>query len=229
MLLVRDQGETLRKKGTGLYREKTKTQDRFKSSHHSCWFQNVTENSRRFWKVYIWLCHSAGLVFLCLLCVFLFCSQAVLKPFFFQQTAIKRNFSHRDKNVYQNESTKYTARKWKHESEIAQNEPGLFSCNFKGAGIREQTWAQGKKTRKKEDFLVSFWSSPMLDFALLQVEHLHLCAQPITYLIAVFFPCFSLFFKAREWVQVELALSQCFEFLWHASGKSEDRRGTPGC
>lgn len=199
MLLVRDQGETLRKKGIGLYREKTKIQDRFKSSHHSCWFQNVTETSRRFWKVYIWLCHAAGLFFLCLLCVFFILFAGSFKAFFFfQRTAIKRNFSHRDKNVYQNESTKYTARKWKHESEIAQNEPGLFSCNFKGAGIREQTWAQGKKTRKKEDFLVSFWSSPMLDFALLQVEHLHLCAQPITYLIAVFSPLLFSFFSKRE-------------------------------
>lgn len=94
---------------------------------------------------------------------FLFCSQAVLKPFFFQRTAIKRNFSHRDKNVYQNESTKYTARKWKHESEIAQNEPGLFSCNFKGAGIREQTWAQGKKNKKKKRiFLFLFGRLPCL-------------------------------------------------------------------
>lgn len=56
----------------------------------------------------------------------------------------------------------------------------------------------GKKQEKKEDFLVSFWSSPMLDFTLLQVEHLHLCVQPITYLIAVFFPCFSLFFQSER-------------------------------
>lgn len=56
---------------------------------------------------------------LCFLILFAGC----FKAFFFQRTAIKRNFSHRDKNVYQNESTKYTARKWKHESEIAQNEP----------------------------------------------------------------------------------------------------------
>lgn len=230
MLLVRDQGETLRKKGTGLYREKTKTQDRFKSSHHSCWFQNVTENSRRFWKVYIWLCHAAGLVFLCLLCVFLFCSQAVLKPFFFQRTAIKRNFGHRDKNVYQNESTKYTARKWKHESEITQNEPGLFSCNFKGAGIREQTWAQGKKTRKKRGFSCFFLVVSHAWFcSFTSRTPSSLCATNYVLDCCFFSPAFLFFFKAREWVQVELALSQCFEFLWHASGKSEDRRGTPGC
>lgn len=87
-----------------------------------------------------------------------------------------------------------------------------------------------KNKEKKEDFLVSFWSSPMLDFALLQVEHLHLCAQPITYLIAVFFPCFSLFFQSER-VSTGGISSQSvfFEFLWHASGKREDRRGTPGC
>lgn len=56
----------------------------------------------------------------------------------------------------------------------------------------------GKKQEKKEDFLVSFWSSPMLDFTLLQVEHLHLCVQPITYLIAVFFPLLFSFFSKRE-------------------------------
>lgn len=198
MLLVRDQGETLRKKGTGLYREKTKTQDRFKSSHHSCWFQNVTENSRRFWKVYIWLCHAAGLVFLCLLCVFLFCSQAVLKPFFFQRTAIKRNFSHRDKNVYQNESTKYTARKWKHESEIAQNEPGLFSCNFKGAGIREQTWAQGKKTRKKRGFSCFFLVISHAWFcSFTSRTPSSLCATNYV-LDCCFFPLLFSFFSKRE-------------------------------
>lgn len=199
MLLVRDQGETLRKKGTGLYREKTKTQDRFKSSHHSCWFQNVTENSRRFWKVYIWLCHAAGLVFLCLLCVFLFCSQAVLKPFFF--------FNELQLNVISaiaiRTSTKTNQLSIRRENEnmkvkLHKMSQAFFPVISRGLESGNKHELRGKKQEKKEDFLVSFWSSPMLDFALLQVEHLHLCAQPITYLIAVFSPCFSLFFQSER-------------------------------
>lgn len=57
------------------------------------------------------------------------------KPFF--HTAIKCNFSHRDKNVYQNESTEYGKKmktwKWNYSKWACP-----FSCNFKGAGIREQ-------------------------------------------------------------------------------------------
>lgn len=229
MLLVRDQGETLKKKGIGLYREKTKIQDRFKSSHHSCWFQNVTENSRRFWKVYIWLCHAAGLVFFCLFSVCFFLFAGSFKAFFFN--ALQLNVI---SAIAIRTSTKTNQLSIQRENEnmkvkLHKMSQAFFPVISRGleSGNKRELW--GKKQEKKEDFLVSFWSSPMLDFALLQVEHLHLCAQPIMYLIAVFFPYFSLFFKAREWVQVELALSQCFEFLWHASGKREDRRGTPGC
>lgn len=39
----------------------------------------------------------------------------------------------------------------------------LFSCNFKGAGIREQTWAQGEKNKKKKRiFLFLFGRLPCL-------------------------------------------------------------------
>lgn len=196
MLLVRDQGETLRKKGTGLYREKTKTQDRFKSSHHSCWFQNVTENSRRFWKVYIWLCHAAGLVFLCLLCVFLFCSQAVLKPFFFNE--LQLNVISAIAIRTSTKTNQLSIRRENENMKVKLHKMSLFSCNFKGAGIREQTWAQGEKNKKKKRiFLFLFGRLPCL-ILLLQVEHLHLCVQPITYLIAVFFPLLFSFFSKRE-------------------------------
>lgn len=68
-----------------------------------------------FWKVYVWLRHAAG---------FFFFTDCFANPFF--HTAIKCNFSYRDKNVYQNKSTAHIARKWKHESEITQNEPAFF-------------------------------------------------------------------------------------------------------
>lgn len=101
-----------------------------------------------FWKVCLALPHTAG---------------CFKKTFF--HTAIKCNFSHQDKNVYQNESTDCIARDWKHKSKITQNEAAFFSCNFKRAGIREQ----------KNPFCFS----PMLDFAFLHIVlhgpfHLHL-------------------------------------------------------
>lgn len=72
-------------------------------------------------------------------------------------TAIKCNFSHWDKNVYKNKSTGYKARKWKTWKWNYTKWVCLFSCNFKGARITEQTL--GKKA-----FLVLFCSFPMLNF-----------------------------------------------------------------
>lgn len=199
MLLVRDQGETLRKKGTGLYREKTKTQDRFKSSHHSCWFQNVTENSRRFWKVYIWLCHAAGLVFLCLLCVFLFCSQAVLKPFFF--------FNELQLNVISaiaiRTSTKTNQLSIRRENEnmkvkLHKMSQAFFPVISRGLESGNKHELRGKKTRKKRGFSCFF----------LVVSHAWFCSFTsrtpsslcaTNYVLdCCFFPLLFSFFSKRE-------------------------------
>lgn len=199
MLLVRDQGETLRKKGTGLYREKTKTQDRFKSSHHSCWFQNVTENSRRFWKVYIWLCHAAGLVFLCLLCVFLFCSQAVLKPFFF--------FNELQLNVISaiaiRTSTKTNQLSIRRENEnmkvkLHKMSQAFFPVISRGLESGNKHELRGKKTRKKRGFSCFFLVvSHAWFYSFTSRTPSSLCATNYV-LDCCFFPLLFSFFSKRE-------------------------------
>lgn len=199
MLLVRDQGETLRKKGTGLYREKTKTQDRFKSSHHSCWFQNVTENSRRFWKVYIWLCHAAGLVFLCLLCLFLFCSQAVLKPFFF--------FNELQLNVISaiaiRTSTKTNQLSIRRENEnmkvkLHKMSQAFFPVISRGLESGNKHELRGKKTRKKRGFSCFFLVvSHAWFYSFTSRTPSSLCATNYV-LDCCFFPLLFSFFSKRE-------------------------------
>lgn len=82
--------------------------------------------------------------------------------------------------------------------EIAQNEPGLFSCNFKGAGIREQTWAQGKKTRKKRGFSCFFLVISHAWFcSFTSRTPSSLCATNYV-LDCCFFPLLFSFFSKRE-------------------------------
>lgn len=87
---------------------------------------------------------------------------------------------------------------------------------------------KGTNTRPKKIFfgsslIVSYaWFCPFTNktVALHETFNLHLCSLKVTHLIAAFF-------KASTG-GIRAALSQSFEFFWHAPGWREDRRGLLG-